>query len=122
MSALVVYEFFVTRRGAYCAMWQFFSGIKLLPVMALVTLVGVVTASLGEAIDIEGHRVFAFDGIQKSEQDKCSYRHLTLENGLQALLISEPGLDKVHHHPPPFLISLTCVGKCSIRRSCWSFL
>ena len=94
---------FVGRRGPHCAMRQLFSGTKLSPIIALVVLVGIVTAAPGEAIDIEGHRVFVFDGIQKSDQDKCSYRHLTLENGLQALLVSEPGLDRVHHHP--FLMS-----------------
>lgn len=32
--------------------------------------------------------------IQKSETDKCLYRHITLKNGLDALLIHEPDCDK----------------------------
>lgn len=42
-----------------------------------------------------GRLVKVFNGTIKSDMDKCDYRYLTLENGLQALLISEPGLDKV---------------------------
>ena len=51
------------------------------------------------AVETDGHRVLVFDGVAKSDLDKCSYRHLTLENGLQALLVSEPGLDKVSPTP-----------------------
>ena len=32
--------------------------------------------------------------IQKSETDKCSYRHIRLPNGLQALLVHEPNCHK----------------------------
>lgn len=115
MAVLMVHitRLFVTQQSVCCAMRQFFPGSKLLPVIVLVVLVEIVTAlpgmptnpkfmtaTPGEAMDIEGHRVFVFDKIQKSDQDKCSYRYLTLENGLQALLVSEPGLDKVHHPLP----------------------
>ncbi|PJF18726.1 hypothetical protein PSACC_01469 [Paramicrosporidium saccamoebae] len=48
----------------------------------------------GDLQSINGHTVRVFNGVVKSDQDKCDYRFLTLENGLQALLISEPGLDK----------------------------
>jgi hypothetical protein len=49
----------------------------------------------GELHNFNGHSVRVFNDIIKSDQDKCAYRFLTLENGLQALIISEPGLDKV---------------------------
>ena len=44
---------------------------------------------------VNGIDVIANDGIIKSDMEKCKYRHLTLPNGLQALLMSEEGLDKV---------------------------
>lgn len=52
-----------------------------------------------------GRNIKVFDEIVKSDQDECSYRFLTLENGLQALLISDPTLDKVviiKHYFPNF--------------------
>lgn len=53
------------------------------------------TMPVGQAERVGEHDIHSFDGIIKSHQDKCSYRHITLANGLRALLISEPDLDKV---------------------------
>jgi hypothetical protein len=36
-----------------------------------------------------------FDNFVKSPHDKCNYRLITLNNSLQACLVSEPGLEKV---------------------------
>jgi len=36
-----------------------------------------------------------FDNFVKSPHDKSNYRLITLNNSLQACLISEPGLEKV---------------------------
>lgn len=85
--------------------------------MSLIALIAIFLAGIGSAVTgkpgmptgstfsmkdapgnpqvIEGHSIKVFENIIKSDQDKCNYRLLTLENGLQALLISEPGLDKV---------------------------
>lgn len=42
----------------------------------------------------EGSPVSILDQVIKSSIDKCRYRYLTLPNGLEALLMSEDGLDK----------------------------
>jgi hypothetical protein len=36
-----------------------------------------------------------FDNFVNSPHDKCNYRLITLNNSLQAILVSEPGLEKV---------------------------
>lgn len=55
-------------------------------------------AASGNLRVVEGHPVHVLDDVAKSDQDRCSYRHLTLPNGLKALLVSEPGLDKVREN------------------------
>ena len=35
-----------------------------------------------------------FENIQLSENDKCSYRHVTLANNLQAMLVHDPDTEK----------------------------
>lgn len=57
-------------------------------VVLLLLLVGAVVQLASAVI------VHSFDGIIKSPQDKCSYRIITLDNQLQALLIHEPDADK----------------------------
>lgn len=52
-------------------------------------------AAAGNLRVIEGQHVYVLDEIVKSVQDTCRYRHLTLPNGLKALIVSEPDLDKV---------------------------
>lgn len=57
-------------------------------------------AAAGNLRVIEGQQVYVIDEIVKSDQDTCNYRHLTLPNGLKALIVSEPDLDKVRHTNP----------------------
>lgn len=39
-----------------------------------------------------------FEGLVKSEHDKCNYRLITLPNKLQAILVSESTLEKVNNY------------------------
>lgn len=40
--------------------------------------------------------VQAFSDFVKSDHDKCDYRLITLDNGLQAMLVSDSKLEKVN--------------------------
>lgn len=64
-----------------------------------------------------------FDSFVKSEHDKCNYRLITLPNKLQAMLVSDPKLEKVRNvMKEELLLLFTCFSLLYRPVRHWTFI